>query len=149
MRKNVNWGHDDQEAESAHGQRPWVWFMVDCFMLITSFFLLQFKFKVDEVILPQRLPPSGGYHTGPVATDLEWLTVHCTRTSGAPAYQVLSRTCSASDLTETLAALASNKHRLGVRVSYDTQTPWEDVMAVFNECSKLAIRECGLVPLRK
>ena len=34
-RKKIGGGGGHDEGEGGHGDRPWVYFMVDCFMLIT------------------------------------------------------------------------------------------------------------------
>src|SRR2546423_1360377 len=52
----------DEHGDSAgtHGDRPWVYFMVDSFFLVTQFFVLTFKLKIaDDYVLPHRLPPGG------------------------------------------------------------------------------------------
>src|ERR1700712_5630187 len=51
-------GHDDEGG--GHGDRPWVYFMIDSFFLVTQFFVLTFKVRTGEdLILPHKLPPGG------------------------------------------------------------------------------------------
>ena len=50
----------DDHGGGMHGDRPWVYFMVDSFFLVTQFFVLTFKLKIaDDYVLPHRLPPGG------------------------------------------------------------------------------------------
>jgi len=46
------------------------------------------------------------------------------------------------------AVSASGGEKFSVRVSYDGDANWGDVMMVFNACTKVKIAECGLIPLR-
>ena len=133
-----------------HDDRPWVLFMIDCFMLIVQFFVLNFKFKVDDAILPQKLPPGGTVPAKAMLTSTkEMMPVHVSREGGTPTYLVQnSRKCSLHELTSTMASVVSSGKNFQVRVSYEKDVPWADVIAVFNECTKLKVEECGLVPLR-
>lgn len=149
-------GHD----ESGHGgDRPWVYFMIDAFFLITQFFVLTFKVKSDELILPQKLPPGGG--AGRKTTDAlvvpkEQINVHVMRdTPGSkPTYMVKSggtgQQNSLDQFMDMLSNTAQTKSpdKLSVRISYERDIPFGDVMPVFNACSKFKIAECGLIPLR-
>lgn len=139
-----------EEDESMHGDRPWVYFMIDAFMLITEFFMLTFKIKVDEVILPQKLPPGGTVQGKPnLAEKKEMLSIHVKHAAGGTAgYEFMTRECTLQELTATMASAVGAGKTVQVRVSYERDVPWGDVMSVFNECNKLKIEECGLVPLR-
>jgi len=54
-------GGGDHGDDMGHGDRPWVYFMIDSFFLVTQFFVLTFKLKIaDDLILPHKLPPGGG-----------------------------------------------------------------------------------------
>jgi len=142
-------GHGGGEEAGHGGDRPWVFFMVDCFFLITEFFVLTFKFKVEESVLPQKLPPGGTVPArSPVTNSKETLRVHVSNSSGTPEYEILSKRVSMSELNDMLARSTSVGKEYTVRVSYDANVQFGDVMAVFNACSKMKIAECGLVPLR-
>jgi biopolymer transport protein ExbD len=127
--------------------------MVDCFFLITEFFVLTFKFKIDEAVLPQRLPP--GIIPGPIQTRNmdQSLIVKVNSThgeSGVATYTVQGTPLMLAGLTDTLSNAARNSgtEKYSVQVSYDANAPWSDVLAVFNACNKVKIATCGLVPLR-
>jgi biopolymer transport protein ExbD len=137
------------EESSAHSDRPWVYFMVDCFFLITEFFVITFKIKNDEAVLPQRLPPGG--IPGPVTshTPIESLYVHVVNEGGQPRYKFNDVTLGESALSDRLVAAARAKSgETAVKVSYDADVQWKDVMTVFNTCNKARIAQCGLIPLR-
>jgi len=142
-------GMGDAETDEAGGShdRPWVFFMVDCFFLITEFFVLTFKFKMDEPVLPQTLPVGRG--GGPCADAVEPLPVHVMQNGPRATYRCMSRELSISELTDVMAELQSSGRRNRVKVSYQSTVAWGDVMAVFNACSKTRIGSCGLVPLRE
>jgi biopolymer transport protein ExbD len=138
----------NESSDASHGDRPWVFFMVDCFFLITEFFVLTFKFKAEEFLLPQQLPPGGGPGRPPV-TATHSIGVHVASGQNGGGYLVMGEPATAAKLEEVLAASSLQlKDRVSVRVSYDASVPWCDVMAVFNACTKVRIAECGLVPLR-
>ena len=136
--------------ESSHGgDKPWVYFMIDCFFLVTQFFVITFKVKADEALLPQKLPPGvpitrGGSKIG----DKPTLRVHVASANGVASYGFLTRKVDLAGLSDMLADSVQNSQQYQVRISYDADVPFEDVMAVFNTCSKVKIAECGLVPLR-
>ena len=144
-------GHGGGGEEGHGGDRPWVFFMVDCFFLITEFFVLTFKFKSEESALPQRLPPGGT--AAPNKTmqrdAKETLRVHVASSGGAAVYEYMGQQVSLSGLNDTLAnAARAGGEKYSVKVSYEATAPWKDVLAVFNACNKVKIAECGLVPLR-
>ena len=133
----------------SHDSRPWVFFMIDCFMLIVAFLILNFKFKVDDAILPQRLPP-GAYPPGHlIDPKANLLPIHVRRNGNSPAYEIYTRECSLNEMNETMASMVSSGKKYQVRVSYEGEVPWSDVIAVFNACTKVGIKECGMVPLRR
>jgi biopolymer transport protein ExbD len=136
------------EESSAHSDRPWVYFMVDCFFLITEFFVITFKIKNDEAVLPQKLPPGGPVH-GTERSQLESLYVHVVNEGGQPRYKFNDVTLGESALSDRLVAAARAKSgETAVKVSYDADVQWKDVMTVFNTCNKARIAQCGLIPLR-
>ena len=137
--------HKTTAEETPHANRPWVFFMVDCFFLITEFFVLTFKFKVEESVLPSHLPP-GGTRPGSAAI-VQSLRIHVRSTCGAACYEVLGEQFSLADLNSKLQAWNQTGQH-AVRVSYEPKVLWGDVIAVFNTCKKAQISDCGLVPLR-
>ena len=149
-------GHD--EGGGGHGDRPWVYFMIDSFFLVTQFFVLTFHVRSDEVILPQKLPPGGGGRptAEPSVEAKEQINVHVSRDNpnSPPLYLLKSGGSSQQNTLEQFkemlrsTASAKGADKLSVRVSYDAIIPFGDVMPIFNECTKLKIAECGLIPLR-
>ena len=135
-------------AGLSHDSRPWVFFMIDCFMLIVTFLVLDFKFKVEDAILPQRLPPGVIPPNPYIDCKEKVLPIHVRRNGNTPEYEIYTRACSLPEMNETMAAMVSCGKKFQVRVSYERNVPWGDVIAVFNECAKLNIKECGMVPLR-
>jgi biopolymer transport protein ExbD len=146
-KKHGGGGHDDM----GHGDRPWVYFMVDCFFLVTQFYVATFHVKADEVVLPQHLPPGGTVPSSRPPRDAkEQLNIHVYIEGGQARYKFHEITVSGSELANKLATAvsASGGEKFSVRVSYDGDVQWADVMTVFNSCSKVKIAECGLIPLR-
>jgi len=137
-------------AAAAHGERPWVYFMIDCFFLVTQFFVITFHVKMDEGVLPQVLPP------GPDKTDGSvriWDSSNCARVrvtgvGNAPVYECMQQPYSLAELEAALSRAKSSARDCSVRLSYEPAVPYGDVLAVFNACNKLDIGKCGLVPLR-
>lgn len=132
---------------SLHSDRPWVYFMIDCFLLITNFFIVTFRFKAEEPILPNRMPPCGIPPCRPVVPP-DTLAVHVSRSGEAPVYEFMARQVTMPQLAEVLANARSGDRDVAVKISYEKEVPWGDVMGVFNECAKVQIVKCGLVPLR-
>ena len=157
-RKKMGGGGHDEGGGGGHGDRPWVYFMIDSFFLVTQFFVLTFHVRSDEVILPQKLPPGGGGRPtkDSMTEPKEQINVHVMRDPGStkPSYLVKSGGASqpntADQFMEMLSTTAQTKSpdKLSVRISYDQDIPFGDVMPVFNACSKFKIAECGLIPLR-
>src|SRR4051812_33583155 len=87
-----------------HGDRPWVYFMIDCFFLVTQFFVLTFHVKGDDVVLPQRLPTGGQGHP---QTNLppapQTATVHVSNNAGTVSYEFMHQKFSLQELTDALA----------------------------------------------
>lgn len=144
--------HHDESGGGGHGSddRPWVFFMIDAFFLCTQFFVITFKIKSDEVVLPQKLPPGGTAMARNVAVDAKKkLSVHVFQNpTGQASYQFMTREVNLSGFTDMLASSVSGGVEYQVRVSYDPDVKFEHVLAIFNACSKMKIAECGLVPLR-
>ncbi|MGD0088539.1 MAG: biopolymer transporter ExbD [Planctomycetota bacterium] len=142
--------HSD-EGGGGHGgnDRPWVYFMIDSFFLCTQFFVVTFKIKSDEIVLPQRLPPGGTAMARQVAVDAKKkLSVHVSPAGAGAAYQFMQREVDLAGFNEMLASSTGGGVEYQVRVSYEPDVRWEHVIAVFNACSKAKIAECGLIPLR-
>ena len=144
-------GGHKEEAEIGQGanDRPWVYFMIDSFFLCTQFFVVTFKIKSDEIVLPQKLPPGGTAMARQVAVDSKRkLTVHVSQGAGGAIYQFMQREVNLSGFVDTLATSTGAGIEYQVRVSYEPDVRWEHVIAIFNACNKLKITECGLIPLR-
>jgi biopolymer transport protein ExbD len=138
------------ENESlGHGDRPWVYFMIDCFFLVTQFFVLTFHVKGDDVVLPQKLPPGGSHPTKEnLPPAQQTLTVHVSNTAGTVSYEFMHEKFSLQELTDALARVRNQNSQPIVKVSYEAAVPFGHVMAVFNTCAKLQVQKCGLIPLR-
>jgi len=149
MSKRKHPGHDDSGGGGHGGDRPWVFFAVDCFFLITQFFVITFKVKSNESALPQRLPPGGTVPSKSSALDnKKKLSIHVTRAGGAATYEFMTKQVNMQGLNDMLAGSVGGGQEYQVRVSYEEDVPFGDVLAVFNACAKVKISECGLIPLR-
>jgi biopolymer transport protein ExbD len=140
-------------AETAHGDRPWVYFMIDCFFLVTQFFVITFHIKIDDCALPRQLS-SGSKNTKPplpppLADLSSRVRIHVSRAGNAPVYECMQQPCSLAELEAALARVKSAGRECSVRLSYDPAVPYGDVLAVFNACSRLNIKKCGLIPTRE
>ncbi|HEY3324511.1 MAG TPA: biopolymer transporter ExbD [Planctomycetota bacterium] len=146
MRKSTKNPHAEEQDSVGHN-RPWVYFMIDCFFLVTQFFVLTFHVKVAEVVLPQKLPP-GAYPPGHGDSFSRTVRVHVSQQGAALSYSMNSQPGTLNDLEAGLSAVRQASHSCTVKVSYDSDVPFGAVMAVFNACTKTGINQCGLVPLR-
>ena len=135
-----------EEDESPHGNRPWVYFMIDAFFLCTQFFVVTFRIKCDDVVLPQKLPPGG---QGPGTARPDRVCVHVSHDNGMATYRYLTQPGSLRDLEAALTRVRTAGRDCTVAVSYEATVPYADVLAVFNLCSRLGIRKCGLIPLHE
>jgi biopolymer transport protein ExbD len=145
--------HADHGEEGGHGgDKPWVFFMVDAFFLITEFYILTFKFKAEESVLPQKLPPGGSAGQAAVdpadRTKKQQLRVHVSGTGDNATYDFQGISTKADGLISKLTELSSGGGEHTVKVSYEANTEWKDVMLVFNACNKVKIAECGLIQIR-
>lgn len=141
-------GGGDHEEGGHGGDRPWVYFMVDSFFLVTQFFVITFHVKSDEVLLPQKLPPGGTKASSKaVVENKKKMSVHVSHQGNAQ-YECMQRQVNLAELTDMLRNSTVGNQEVQVRVSYDADVPFQDVMAVFNACAKVKINECGLQPLR-
>lgn len=145
-------GGDHDEGGGGHGDRPWVYFMIDSFFLVTQFFVLTFKVKAaDDLILPHKLPPGGGAGRPtdvlPTPKTQVQITVNRDTAESAPWYKInggelLDQKTLSDKLAETVEG--KNPDTYSVRVSYEGSVYFKDVMPIFNTCLKLKIKECGL-----
>ena len=139
-------------GETAHADRPWVYFMIDCFFLVTQFFVITFHIKVDDSALPRQLS-SESWRPNPLLplplADLSSrVRIPVSRPGNAPVYECMQQPYSLAELEAALARVRSAGRECSVRLSYDPAVPYGDVLAVFNACSRLDIRKCGLIPTR-
>jgi biopolymer transport protein ExbD len=105
--------------------------------------------KSDEVVLPQRLPPGGTSPAKNVAVDTKKkLAVHVMNANGQPMFHFMTQQLDLNGFTNMLATSVSAGQDYQVRVSYEPDVQFKDVMAIFNACAKQKISECGLIPLR-
>ncbi len=143
-------GHDD--FSGGHGDRPWVYFMIDSFFLVTQFFVLTFKVKAaDDLVLPHKLPPGGGAGrpTDVLQANKTQIQITVLRDSldTAPQYKInAGEMLDLKGLTDKLGETVDQKNpdNYSVRVSYEGKVIFKDVMPIFNTCLKLKIKECGL-----
>jgi biopolymer transport protein ExbD len=140
---------DEHGGGVGHGDRPWVYFMVDAFLLMNNFFIMTFKFKQEEPILVQRMPPgSTAPVRSPKLSNKQNLVIHVNRRGEEIGYEYMSRRVTLEELSNTLAGVAASGKELSVRVSYTDEAHWQDIISVYNACQKLKISECGLIPSR-
>jgi biopolymer transport protein ExbD len=138
--------HTHAEDETGHGgNRPWVYFMIDAFFLCTQFFVVTFHVKTDEAVLPRDLPP-GVICPVPV-TQIEKVRVHVSDENGTTVYRYMTQPGTLQDLELALTRVRTAGRDCTVAVSYEPAVRYGDVLAVFNLCSRLDIRKCGLVRL--
>jgi len=133
------------EEEGIHGNRPWVYCMIDAFFLITMFFVMTFHVKQDEKVLPNELSttrPGGGQG------KLHTLPIHVMNKGAATVYRLNSAEFSLAELETSLQNTSAGGSQCVVRVSYEAGIPFGDVISVFNACKKAGIDKCGMVPLR-
>ncbi len=138
--------HKDEEG--LHGNRPWVFCMIDAFFLITMFFVMTFHVKNDEKVLQQALSTHRGCGGGH-GVDLRTLPVHVMRNGAATVYRMNATEVNLDQMETSLRNSTSGGARCIVRVSYEAGIPFGDVMSVFNACKKAGIDECGMMPLRR
>jgi biopolymer transport protein ExbD len=136
----------------SHTEKPWVYFMVDCFFLITQFFLISFQFKKPPDEKWQLVQKNlGNTRSDPrihLPNSNEVLTVHAIQQKTGTVYLFESQTVGLPELSAALARVTSSKSNVSVKLSYDGDVPYENIIAVMNECSRHNIDRCSLVPLR-
>ena len=135
-----------KDESDGHANRPWVYFMVDCFFLITQFFLVSFQVKAEKFILPGKFPPGS---TGPVrATRDEVLAIHVLLKNGQSMYLFQGQVSSIAELDTVLQRTKTSGRKLSVQLSYEAGVSWQGVIDVINACSRADIHNVGMVPLR-
>src|SRR5687768_6628214 len=113
--------HADQDA---HGDKPWVYFMIDCFFLITAFTIMSFQLRTEEEVLENKLPPEGGAKVVPYSAP-QPVHIHVIATNGEPRFRVEGSECSEAEMKTSLQSLAQlGPERYRVKISYDADTPW-------------------------
>ena len=143
-RRRIHFAGSDHSG--AHGNRPWVYFMVDCFFLVTQFFLITFHVRSDETLLVMKQNVGRSREPGPVDAT-RTITVYAGRSAdGSDTYDCMQRRVTITELTELLVQ-AKRGSPVHVRVSYQKELPFGAVMAVFDACKLARIDACGLVSL--
>src|SRR5262245_32301674 len=100
---------ESHEETGGHGDKPWVFFMIDAFMLIVSFLVMNFKFKVDDVILPHKLPPGGTVSSKQVALDKkEMLPIHVIHNGDSAQYEIFTQQCNIQELEGRMTSTVSS-----------------------------------------
>ncbi len=138
-------------SDAPHGDKPWVYFMVDCFFLITQFFLIAFHAKTGATYSLERTNPPGNTNKHPVEpihSPDEILPVHISQENGQVTMLFQNHTTDFANFSESLRRVASGRNTFKVNLSYDANVEWQKVIDVMNECSKLKIEKCSLIPLR-
>ncbi len=144
-------GHGDQGG--GHGDRPWVYFMIDSFFLVTQFFVLTFQVRTSQdLVLPHTLRGSGGSERiiALLKTDVA-ISVNREHRDSVPAYKInggesmdgLSVTTKLTDM-----AIGKNADQFNVRIVPGVNANFGDVMPILNICKKLEFKECGIQPSR-
>ena len=139
--------HSSHDETSGH-DRPWVYFMVDCFFLITEFFILTFKFKTEDYILPNRMPPGSTISPPTTPKKTEIVKLRADSSNPAQPYSFMNQGLTHDEMKALLGRVAASGKEIQVRVEYTAQTPWGLVADIFNECQRFQIKDCGLTPLR-
>ena len=145
-------GSDSENG--GHSDRPWVYFMIDSFFLVTQFFVLTFQLRTKEdLIIPHKLTAPSKIvvitldDTKPVAIEVS------RETSETAPYYALNggKKMDQKELDTTLKAMTDGHNPLSysVKVSYIGNAIFGDVMPVFSTCAGLGIKKCGVQTARK
>jgi biopolymer transport protein ExbD len=138
------------EEVSTHGNRPWVYFMIDAFFLMVEFYVITFKVKVNEVVLPKRMPPGSALASAPAPFEPKRaLVVHVygPRRPAERRYSYMGEDYGLDGLKRLFDGASRGNEKCIVKVSYDADANWGEVMAVFNETSRARIDEVALIQL--
>ena len=139
---------DSNGNGNGHAQRPWVYFMIDCFFLITEFFIVCFKFKNVELNLVNKLPAGGPGYPPVVRPANEILHIHLIQKDGQVTYLVQTTPITLPELDATLVRASAKRPAVSVRISYEGDVAWKEVVTVMNACTREHIENVGLQPLR-
>ena len=147
-RRTLFGGHDNHSG--GHGDRPWVYFMIDSFFLITQFFVLTFHIGHD-LVLPHTLhnaPPGTTFSVNTGVTIL----VNRDPADIAPTYKINGgESMDRSTVESKLSAMVVGKNPsdFSVKISAQGNTTFGDVMPLLSICKKLKFPECGIQPSRR
>lgn len=140
--------HDDA---GSHGDRPWVYFMIDSFFLVTQFFVLTFQMKsADDLILPHKLPVSHGcihWNNDLVVPESVAVRVSKETPESRVFYSINgSQALDLAGISDKFGEFVSGNSpdKYAVKISYDGKVAFGDIMPIFNTCAKLRIKQCGL-----
>lgn len=146
-------GHGEQGG--GHGDRPWVYFMIDSFFLVTQFFVLTFQVRTSQdLVLPHRLVgsgcPSSITSIPSLKTDVA-ISVNRAHPDSASAYRInggesMDGSSVATKLTDM--AIGKDPDLFNVRIVPGPSAKFGDVMPILNICKKLGFKECGIQPSR-
>jgi len=146
-------GHGDS---GVHGNRPWVYFMIDSFFLVTQFFVLTFKMRTGEdLVLPNKFPPGTicphVVHDPSELKTMVAITINRDTPQSPPGYKINNgELLDQRGIDQKLNELAEGKraNTYVVRVAHEGKVIFDDVMPIFNACQRLGIVQCGLQPSR-
>src|SRR5579862_1639916 len=139
-------------GEGGIHERPWGYFMIDAFFLVTQFFVLTFQLRVaDDVVLPNNLLPGNRTIVTPPPPPKTAVGITVLHGATGSKYQM-----NGGELLDEQGVIArlgdvvngKSPSKFFVKVSYDGEVAFKDVMTIFNACKKLGIPECGLQPMR-
>jgi hypothetical protein len=142
-----------RDETGGHAERPWVYFMIDSFFLVTQFFVLTFQMKTpNDLILPNKLPASGGIVEPLQPHEILAVQVHRNTIQSPARYSINGgNELDLAGVSEQFGAITSghSPDKYTVRVSYGERAVFGDVLPIFNTCAKLRIKECGLQASRE
>ena len=123
--------------------------MIDCMFLITEFFLITFKFKEKEYILPAELPKGGVALKDPNILKNRYPPIVVTIKGEADDVHYLLDQ-SPTNLTDMKLKLSQLKTieqaQTQVRIVVDSKVHFKHLIRVFDTCKQLGIQNCGLIP---
>lgn len=153
FRRNWKGGSKQASDVGLHGERPWVYFMIDSFFLMNLFFVLTFRMKTgDDVVLPQKFVQPGC--PGPRERVVVPVAIAVNRDSSfsTPTYRINGgEKMDVQTLNTRLVELSAGRDSsmFSVRIAYDGKVIFDDVMPILNTCVHLKITQCGLQPTRE
>jgi hypothetical protein len=123
-------------------------------MTIAQAKLVNVNYMTDQKLQPKTKETDAPPPIEPLASPVSDvvignLHVHVKRDGNNAVYSFQDTELSLREFTEKLTRTAApNPRSCSMRTSYDPDTSWGDVMAVFHACSSAKVGECGLIPLR-